>query len=104
MKHLFTLYIALISGAYTLTTLACDKKNDTFLQATEQFKTMRVAQVKNLNIHTLNPIQLSAFRTLAKSIFSQEIASADCFSQANRRKYEVMYQKIGEIDASPHAL
>lgn len=103
MKHLFTLYTALIASMCMHTTLPCDKKNDTFSRATERFKTMRVAQIKNLDIHTLDTEELSAFKMLARSTFSREIASADCFSPANRRKYEVMHQKIGEIDASAHS-
>jgi predicted phosphoadenosine phosphosulfate sulfurtransferase len=104
MKQLLTLATVLITSTYAHTTLTYNKKIDTFLQATRQFKMMKVAQIKNLNIHSLSPEELSAFKTLAKSIFNQEIASADCFSQANRRKYEVMYQKIGEFDASQHTL
>lgn len=104
MKHLFTLYVALIVSSYSHTTLTRDKKNDTFFQAIEEFKSMRVSQIKNLNIYALKPEQLYAFKTLAKSIFSKEIASADCFSQANKRKYEVMYQKISEIDTFNCAL
>lgn len=104
MKHLFTLSIALIVSTCSHITLTCDTKNDTFLPATEKFKRMRVAQIRNLDMRTLNAAELYAFKALAKSIFSQEIASADCFSQANKRKYEVMYQKIGEVDAFCDAL
>lgn len=104
MKHLLTLSVALIISTCSHITLARDKKNDTFAQETERFRAMKVSQIKNLDVHTLNQEQLHAFKALAKSIFSQEIASADCFSQANKRKYEVMYQKVGEIDASSYPL
>ena len=100
MKHFFRFYIVTsIICAYSHITVAYAINNNRYTQAFNKFQRMKVSQIKNLNIQTLDNEDLIAFKTLAKSIFSQEIASAECFSQANRRKYEVMYQKIGEIDA-----
>lgn len=74
------------------------QKQETFAQARKRFERMTVRQISNIDMCTLTHVQLDAFKDLASSIFRCEIASAGCFSQANRRKYEVMYQKIGESD------
>ena len=59
---------------------------------------MTVRQMMNIPMHKLTSNQEKAFRELASSFYLQEIARPDCFSQANRRKYEVMYKKIAELD------
>ncbi|MEX0848992.1 MAG: hypothetical protein WD055_02090 [Candidatus Dependentiae bacterium] len=73
-------------------------QNETIDQAKTRFEQMAVRQINNIDMSTLTENQLHAFKELSQSIFHREIASAGCFSQANRRKYEVMYQKIGEIE------
>jgi hypothetical protein len=72
-------------------------QNETIDQAKVRFEQMTVRQIDNISMSTLTENQLHAFKELSQSIFHKEIASAGCFSQANRRKYEVMYQKIGQI-------
>jgi hypothetical protein len=97
MKHLLVLYLTLSASIYTSLTSSPNPNASEFLQATERFQRMTVKEIHRLDACSLSKQEMCAFRKLAKSIFSQEVASADCFSQANRRKYEVMYQKIGQF-------
>lgn len=99
MKYIYSFFLIVTLHFFAPNTVVCCEKNNAFLLATQKFKTMKVAEIRNMDIFSLSAEQLRAFKALAREIFSQEIASAGCFSQANRRKYEVMYQKIGQADA-----
>ncbi len=97
MKKIYLLLLALCTAQTNTYFTPCKgPKNETFCQARKRFEKMTVREVNNLNMCTLSNNQFNAFKDLAESIFRREIASAGCFSQANRRKYEVMYQKLGD--------
>ena len=72
--------------------------NETVAQARARFDCMTARQMYNLPVHQLTANQQQAFKELAREYFTSEIACPDCSSQANRRKYEIMYQKIGQLD------
>ncbi len=104
MKKIFLSLLALCTTQTNTYFTPCKgPKNETFCQARKRFELMTVREVNNLKMCTLSNNQFNAFKDLAESIFRREIASAGCFSQANRRKYEVMYQKIGaRAECQPH--
>lgn len=66
-------------------------------EAQQRLDCMSVRQVHNLNMRDLTPNQLEAFKRHAKKLFHAEVATPSCHSQADRLKYEVMYQKMGEL-------
>jgi len=77
--------------------------DETVAQARERFSSMTARQMHNVPIERLTPNQQQAFKELAKEYFTSEVACPGCSNQANRRKYEIMYQKIGELDFAPKA-
>ena len=77
--------------------------DETIAQARERFSCMTARQMNNLPVEQLTPNQQQAFKDLAKEYFTSEVACPGCSNQANRRKYEIMYQKIGELDFAPKA-
>lgn len=71
--------------------------NESIEEAQKRFNCMSVRQIYELNMKELRPNQLEAFKRHAKKLFHAEVATPSCHSQADRLKYEVMYQKIGEL-------
>lgn len=71
--------------------------NESIEEAQQRFNCMSVRQIHNLNMTELTPCQLEAFKRHAKKLFHAEVATPSCHSQADRLKYEVMYQKMGEL-------
>ena len=69
----------------------------TIADAKETFARMSAHQMSEVNIQTLTPTQLAAFKELSTELFHSEIASHKCSSQAKRAKAQIMYQKIGEL-------
>ena len=65
-------------------------------QAQARFEHMTARQINNVCIHDLTSNQLQGFKALSRYYFHTEIATPGCDSQANRIKYVIMYQKIGE--------
>jgi hypothetical protein len=100
MKRSLLLGLGIIIPATLFTIPENGEKNICLRNAIEKFRAMRVAQIQALTLEQLSSTEIEAFRMLATEIFKREIASAECFSQANRRKYEVMHQKIAQLDAS----
>ncbi len=76
------------------------KPNELAEQAQARFEHMTARQINNVCIHELTPNQLQGFKALSQYYFHTEIATSGCDSQANRIKYVIMYQKIGELDKS----
>ena len=72
--------------------------NESAEQAQERFEHMTARQIDNVCIHDLTSNQRQGFKTLAHYYFHTEITTPGCDSQANRIKYVIMYQKIGELD------
>jgi hypothetical protein len=71
--------------------------NESVEEAQQRFDCMSVRQIYELNMKELTPHQLEAFKKHAKKLFHAEVATPCCHSQADRLKYEVMYQKMGEL-------
>ncbi len=71
--------------------------NESAAEAQQRFNCMSVRQIHDLNMKELTPCQLEGFKRLAKKLFHAEVATPSCHSQADRLKYEVMYQKMGEL-------
>lgn len=68
-------------------------------QAKQRFKCMTAKQMNNLCIHELTVNQMRGFKELATELFHSEVATCGCERQANRVKYEIMYQKLGELQS-----
>lgn len=77
--------------------------DDSIEDAQQRFDCMSVRQIHNLNMKELSPNQLEAFKRHAKKLFHAEVATPSCHSQADRLKYEVMYQKMGELHSALHS-
>ncbi len=73
--------------------------NESVEQAQARFESMTARQIDNVCMHELTANQLQGFKTLAQYYFHTQVATPGCDSQANRVKYEIMYQKIGELNA-----
>ena len=72
--------------------------NESAEQAQARFDHMTARQMDNVYMHDLTSNQLQGFKALAQYYFHTEIATSGCDSQAHRIKYEIMYQKIGELN------
>lgn len=68
--------------------------SEAIADAKETFARMSADQIYELDIATLTPTELAAFRQLSTELFHSEIASHACSSQAKRAKAQIMYQKI----------
>lgn len=99
MKYFFFYCIASMIPITVFTIPESGEKNICLHIAKEKFRAMRVAQIQKVSLENMNQTEIKAFRELATEIFKREIASAECFSQANRRKYEAMHHKIAQYDA-----
>lgn len=74
--------------------------NESAEQAQARFEHMTARQINNVYIHDLTSNQLQGFKALSRYYFHTEVATPGCDSQANRIKYEIMYQKIGALNRS----
>jgi hypothetical protein len=58
---------------------------------------MTVRQMQHVPVVDLTPNQQQALKELGTDYFMSEVIRPGCSSQARRRKYEVMYAKIGQL-------
>lgn len=94
---LLTLIISHTQEAYRAYPTTAGTANESIEDAQQHFDCMSVRQIHELNMKELTPHQLEAFKRHAKKLFHAEVATPSCHSQADRLKYEVMYQKMGEL-------
>lgn len=98
-KELFLLCVLSVSHtqhahrSYSIPETAHESVED----AQQRFNCMSAQQINNLNMRELTPNQIQAFKSHAKKLFHAEVATPCCHSQADRIKYEIMYQKLGEL-------
>lgn len=105
MKKKLFLLVLIISHtqeAYRASPTAAGATTESIEEAQQRFDCMSVRQIYELNMKELTPHQLEAFKRHAKKLFHAEVATPCCHSQADRLKYEVMYQKMGELHPALH--
>lgn len=102
-KKMYKKTILLLLYCSCLQALWCNKEplqhSDSAKQAKMRFDEMSNHQIHELDIHSLTQNQLQGFRELAREIYFKEVAAPGCYNKANLIKYEIMYQKIGELTA-----
>lgn len=72
-------------------------KNESVDAAHERFDRMTVRQMHHVSLADLTPNQKQAFKELATEYFMSEVIRPGCSNQAHRRKYEIMYELVGQM-------
>lgn len=65
--------------------------------ARDRFDRMTVRQMHHVCIDNFTSNQKQAFKELATEYFMSEVIRPGCSKQPHRRKYEIMYEKIGRM-------
>lgn len=72
-------------------------RNESIDAARNRFDRMTVRQIRHVSINDLTPNQKQGFKELATEYFMSEVIRPGCSNQAHRRKYEIMYNMIGQM-------
>jgi hypothetical protein len=110
MKHIYLLYCAIVANFMVGNSLwgsyyhaPSGPQHESVCAARDRFDRMTVRQMHHVCIDDLTANQKEAFKELATEYFMSEVIRPGCSMQPHRRKYEIMYEKIGRMLKNPCA-